>query len=121
MYDFIYPKILRGMPHSTMAPQGSWKTGSKLAYNFRIWNFQAGANYQAKSESLDYGIFLPPILLQILYGVRGNSFGFFVRIWVEYSKNMTTIDKKLIFMILTCADLVQSKKNTDLFCTISAR
>ena len=29
---------------------------------------------------------------------------------VEYSKNMTITDKKMIFIILICVDLVQSKK-----------
>ena len=38
----------------------------------------------------------------------------FVRIWVEYSKNMIIVEKNFIFMIPTCAYLVQSKKSTDL-------
>ena len=51
------------------------------------------------------------MFLKILYGVRDDRFARrFVRIWVEYSQNLTTIgQKKLVFMILTCADLVQPK------------
>ena len=50
------------------------------------------------------------MLLKIVYGVRGDALAVFVRIWVEYSKNMIITEKKMIFMILTCLDLVQSKK-----------
>ena len=55
-----------------------------LMNNFRIWNFHTGANYQAKNKSLDCGISLPPILLQILYGFRGNSFAL---LW-EFGSNI---------------------------------
>ena len=37
------------------------------------------------------------MLLKILYGVRGDVFCPFVRIWVKYSKNMTIIDRKIDF------------------------
>ena len=65
--------------------------------NYINYKFQIEANYQAKSKSLDFEISLPPMLLKILYGVRGDAFPLFVRIWVEYSKNMTIIDTKIWF------------------------
>ena len=37
------------------------------------------------------------MLLKIVYGVNVDSFALFMRIWVEYSKNMTVVDKQIGF------------------------
>ena len=80
------------MPHSTFAPEVLLEknyelTGITLAYNFRTQKFQIGANYYAKTKSLDFGISIPPMLLKILYGVRGNGF---TLLW-EYGLNVSKI------------------------------
>ena len=41
---------------------------------------------------------------------RGRGVDTPIHTTVEYSKNMTITDKKMIFIILICVDLVQSKK-----------
>ena len=68
------------------------------------------ANDQVKSSCLDFEISLPPMVLKILYGVRDNRFALLWEFGGECSQNLTTTrQKKLVFIILTCADLVQPK------------
>ena len=50
------------------------------------------------------------MLLKIRYGVRGDAFALLWKFGLNISKYDKNRQKKMIFMILTCADLVQSKK-----------
>ena len=81
MYDFIYSKIYKEflILHLLQRCSGK-KVMNYQALNLHINNlkitlrFQIGANYQAKSKSLDSEISLLPMVLKILYGVRADAF-----------------------------------------------
>ena len=68
-------KLKRNASFPTCSKSTPEKKALKLLINnFTTLKFQIGANYQAKSKSLDFGISLPQMLLKLLYGVRGDAF-----------------------------------------------
>ena len=50
------------------------------------------------------------MLLKILYSVRGDAFALLWEFGLKFQKYVNNRQKKKIFMIVTCADLVLSKK-----------
>ena len=94
MYDFIYSKIYKEflILHLLQRCSGK-KVMNYQALNLHINNlkitlrFQIGANYQAKSKSLDSEISLLPMVLKILYGVRADAFS----LWSEFGLNIPKI------------------------------